>query len=74
MDWKSAINLEVDQLVLLKDGYKKFQDWKLGRILKTYKVDDSPILVFDLKTLIVIRVSRKNCTRVVLLPFFVNAG
>lgn len=30
-------NLEIGQLVLLKVGSDKFQDWKLVRILKTYK-------------------------------------
>lgn len=49
--WKTpSQNLELGQLVLLKDGNDKYIDWKLARISKTHKGDDELVPVIELNT------------------------
>lgn len=66
--WKKpSPNLEVGQLVLLKDRNDKYQDWKLARILKTHNDDDDGLVrVIDMNTLT--GILRRNITIVVTSP------
>lgn len=69
---KSSQNPQVTQFALLQEGNDQFIDWKLARIMKTYKDDDGHVHIIDLK--ISECMLRRNVTTVVPLPFYDDVG